>query len=131
MTVKRFLILGLTGFFLGGCTVDTSDPQFNNPFDPENSGGPPAPESVTAAVGNNLVRLSWSPPAGTSADEYAVFRKQLAPIEEGEDTKLVGRVSQTTFDDTAVRDGRIERGQLLLFEAFGGGFTWGSALVKF
>ncbi len=33
--------------------------------------------------------------------------------------------------DTAVRDGRIERGQLLLFEAFGAGFTWGSTLVRF
>ena len=33
--------------------------------------------------------------------------------------------------DTAVRDGRIRRGQTLLMEAFGGGFTWGSALVKF
>ncbi len=33
--------------------------------------------------------------------------------------------------DTAVRDGRVERGQLLLLEAFGGGFTWGSALVRF
>jgi len=33
--------------------------------------------------------------------------------------------------DTAVRDGRIQRGQLLLFEAFGAGFTWGSALVKY
>ena len=33
--------------------------------------------------------------------------------------------------DVAVRDGRIQRGQLVLFEAFGGGFTWGSALVKF
>jgi len=33
--------------------------------------------------------------------------------------------------DTAVRDGRIQRGQLLLLEAFGGGFTWGSALVRF
>ncbi|MEJ2128574.1 MAG: ketoacyl-ACP synthase III [Woeseiaceae bacterium] len=33
--------------------------------------------------------------------------------------------------DTAVRDGRIKRGQLLLFEAFGAGFTWGSALVRF
>lgn len=31
----------------------------------------------------------------------------------------------------AVRDGRIQRGQLLLLEAFGGGFTWGSALVRF
>lgn len=31
----------------------------------------------------------------------------------------------------AVRDGRIQKGQILLLEAFGGGFTWGSALVKF
>ena len=33
--------------------------------------------------------------------------------------------------DAAVRDGRIRRGQLLLLETFGGGFTWGSALVRF
>jgi 3-oxoacyl-[acyl-carrier-protein] synthase III len=33
--------------------------------------------------------------------------------------------------DTAVRDGRIKRGDTLLLEAFGGGFTWGSALVKY
>jgi len=33
--------------------------------------------------------------------------------------------------DTAVRDGRIQRGEMLLFEAFGGGFTWGSALVRY
>ncbi|MEJ4043528.1 beta-ketoacyl-ACP synthase III [Erwinia sp. SLM-02] len=33
--------------------------------------------------------------------------------------------------DEAVRDGRIQPGQLILLEAFGGGFTWGSALVRF
>lgn len=33
--------------------------------------------------------------------------------------------------DVAVRDGRIKRGETLLLEAFGGGFTWGSALLKF
>ncbi|QKJ86773.1 3-oxoacyl-[acyl-carrier-protein] synthase 3 [Paramixta manurensis] len=33
--------------------------------------------------------------------------------------------------DEAVRDGRIKPGQLILLEAFGGGFTWGSALVRF
>lgn len=32
--------------------------------------------------------------------------------------------------DVAVRDGRIKHGDLLLLEAFGGGFTWGSALVR-
>ena len=33
--------------------------------------------------------------------------------------------------DVAVRDGRIKRGELLMLEAFGGGFTWGSVLVRF
>ena len=33
--------------------------------------------------------------------------------------------------DIAVRDGRIKRGELLLLEAFGGGFTWGSALIRY
>jgi 3-oxoacyl-[acyl-carrier-protein] synthase-3 len=33
--------------------------------------------------------------------------------------------------DAAVRDGRVKRGETLLLEAFGGGFTWGSALIKF
>jgi len=33
--------------------------------------------------------------------------------------------------DTAVRDGRIQRGQMLLLETFGGGFTWGSALLRY
>jgi 3-oxoacyl-[acyl-carrier-protein] synthase-3 len=32
--------------------------------------------------------------------------------------------------DTGVRDGRIKRGDLILLEAFGGGFTWGAALVR-
>ncbi len=33
--------------------------------------------------------------------------------------------------DLAIRDGRIKRGDLLLLEAFGGGFTWGSALIRY
>jgi len=33
--------------------------------------------------------------------------------------------------DEAVRDGRIQRGQTILLEGFGGGFTWGSALIKY
>jgi 3-oxoacyl-[acyl-carrier-protein] synthase-3 len=33
--------------------------------------------------------------------------------------------------DTGIRDGRVRRGQLLLLEAFGGGFTWGSALIRY
>ena len=33
--------------------------------------------------------------------------------------------------DEAVRSGRVQRGQLLLLEAFGGGFTWGAALLRY
>lgn len=33
--------------------------------------------------------------------------------------------------DEAVRDGRIKRGDTMLLEAFGGGFTWGSVLVRY
>jgi 3-oxoacyl-[acyl-carrier-protein] synthase-3 len=33
--------------------------------------------------------------------------------------------------DLAVKDGRIKRGDTLLFAAFGAGFTWGSAMLKF
>ena len=33
--------------------------------------------------------------------------------------------------DEAVRSGKVERGQLLLLEAFGGGFTWGSVLLRY
>ncbi len=33
--------------------------------------------------------------------------------------------------DAAIRDGRIQRGETILLEAFGGGFTWGSALVRY
>ncbi len=33
--------------------------------------------------------------------------------------------------DVAVRDGRVQRGQTLLLEAFGAGFTWGAALIRY
>ncbi len=32
--------------------------------------------------------------------------------------------------DEAVRDGRVKRGDLILFTAFGAGLTWGAALVR-
>ena len=33
--------------------------------------------------------------------------------------------------DAAIRSGQIKRGERLLLEAFGGGFTWGSALIRY
>ncbi len=39
--------------------------------------------------------------------------------------------SVITALDEAIRDGRIQRGQTVLIEAFGGGFAWASALIKY
>jgi 3-oxoacyl-[acyl-carrier-protein] synthase-3 len=33
--------------------------------------------------------------------------------------------------DAAVRSGQVKKGQMLMLEAVGGGFTWGSALVQY
>ena len=33
--------------------------------------------------------------------------------------------------DVAVKDGRIRKGDLVLFEAMGGGFTWGAVLARY
>jgi 3-oxoacyl-[acyl-carrier-protein] synthase-3 len=33
--------------------------------------------------------------------------------------------------DEAVREGRIKRGEVVLLEGVGGGFTWGATLLKF
>ena len=33
--------------------------------------------------------------------------------------------------DVAVKDGRIKKGDLVMLEAFGGGFTWGAALLRY
>ncbi len=56
-----------------------------------------------------------------------------------DETKVVSTVSQHGNTsaasiplalDTAMRDGRIEAGQLVLIEAMGGGFTWGASLFR-
>lgn len=39
--------------------------------------------------------------------------------------------SVPTALDTAIRDGRIQRGHTLMLEAFGAGFAWGSLLIKY
>jgi 3-oxoacyl-[acyl-carrier-protein] synthase-3 len=45
----------------------------------------------------------------------------------------IGNISSATIPisfDWAVREGRVKKGDLVLLDAFGGGFTWGSALIR-
>lgn len=65
----------------------------------------------------------------------AIARKLDMPMEKVVVTvDMHGNTSAASVPmalDVAVRDGRIQRGDLLLLEAFGGGFTWGAALVQY
>ena len=65
----------------------------------------------------------------------ATARKLRMPLERVvitvEDHGNTSAASVPLALDVAVRDGRIQRGDRLLLEAFGGGFTWGSALVTY
>ena len=45
----------------------------------------------------------------------------------------IGNISSATIPisfDFAVREGRVKKGDLVLLDAFGGGFTWGAALIR-
>ena len=44
----------------------------------------------------------------------------------------IGDVAASDTDKAGkAKSGKIQRGQLVLLEAFGGGFTWGSALLRY
>ncbi|PJC88167.1 3-oxoacyl-ACP synthase [Vibrio sp. HA2012] len=80
--------------------------------------------------------LDWLVPHQANMRIITATAKKLAlPMEQVVVTlDRHGNTSAATVPtalDEAVRDGRIKRGQTMLLEAFGGGFTWGSALVKF
>jgi hypothetical protein len=90
----------------GGCTVSSEDPEFDNPFDPDQSSGISAPTGIMIAVGDNVVRLSWTAPEDSSPDQYAVFRRRTDPAADDRDERLLERISETSYLDTDVRNGR-------------------------
>jgi 3-oxoacyl-[acyl-carrier-protein] synthase-3 len=92
-------------------------------------------ETLTA---NNFTKdqLDWLIPHQANIRIIEAIAKRLAlPMEQVIVTiNTHGNTSAASVPlalDTGIRDGRIQRGQLLLLEAFGGGFTWGSALVRY
>ncbi len=83
---------------------------------------------LLAAVssGSTLVLPSFDP-ALDPATALETVAAERVTVFEG----VAAAASVPLALDEAVRDGRIKRGDMLLLEAFGGGFTWGSALIKF
>jgi 3-oxoacyl-[acyl-carrier-protein] synthase-3 len=92
-------------------------------------------ESLTAA-GFNSADVDWVVPHQANARILDATARKLGLAPE----KVIVTVDQHANTsaasvplalDTAVRDGRIKQGDLIVLEAMGGGFTWGAAVVRF
>lgn len=87
---------------------------------------------------NNLEKsdIDWLiPHQANSRIIHATARKLKMPMDHVvvtvQDHGNTSAASVPLALDVAVRDGRIKKGEMLLLEAFGGGFTWGSALLRY
>jgi 3-oxoacyl-[acyl-carrier-protein] synthase-3 len=91
---------------------------------------------LLSATGRSVEDLDWFIPHQANIRIMESTAKKLKlPVE-----KLVatvhhhGNTSAASIPlalDEAIKDGRIKKGQLMLFAGVGGGFTWGGALVEF
>jgi 3-oxoacyl-[acyl-carrier-protein] synthase III len=95
-----------------------------------------AVEEALAANGLGMESLSWLVPHQANIRIIQATARRLGlPMERTIVTVADhGNTSSASVPlalDVGVRDGRIKRGDLLLLEAFGGGFTWGSALIRY
>ena len=90
-----------------------------------------------ALVANNMTKedLDWLVPHQANKRILDGTAKKLG-LSEDQVVITVDRHANTSAAsiplalDEAVRDGRIQKGQIILMEAMGGGLTWGSALVR-
>jgi len=93
-------------------------------------------EEVLDEAGLSTADIDWLVPHQANARILdATARKLGLPREKV--VMTVGEHANTSAAsvplalDTAVRDGRIKQGDLVMLEAMGGGFTWGASLVRF
>uniref|UniRef100_Q07MS1 Beta-ketoacyl-[acyl-carrier-protein] synthase III n=1 Tax=Rhodopseudomonas palustris (strain BisA53) TaxID=316055 RepID=Q07MS1_RHOP5 len=87
------------------------------------------------ASGTTAKDINWFVPhqANKRIIDASAHKLHLAPEKVVLTVDIHGNTSAASIPlalSTAVADGRIKRGDLVLFEAMGGGFTWGAALVR-
>ncbi len=88
-----------------------------------------------AATGTTSDDLDWFVPhqANKRIIDASAEKLKIAPEKVVITVDRHGNTSAASIPlalDTAVRDGRIRQGHLVMLEAMGGGFTWGSALIR-
>jgi 3-oxoacyl-[acyl-carrier-protein] synthase-3 len=93
-------------------------------------------EDILNGTGMTKADIDWLVPHQANARIIAATAKKLMLSMDKVilTVPLHGNTSAASIPlalDTGVRDGRIKPGQLLLFEAIGGGFAWGAALVRY
>jgi 3-oxoacyl-[acyl-carrier-protein] synthase III len=92
-------------------------------------------EDAFRATGYTAADVDWFVPhqANQRIIDDSAHKLGIAPEKVVSTVGQHGNTSAASIPlalNVAVKDGRIKRGDLVLFEAMGGGFTWGSALVR-
>jgi 3-oxoacyl-[acyl-carrier-protein] synthase-3 len=92
-------------------------------------------EDAFRATGYTAADIDWFVPhqANKRIIDDSAHKLGIAPEKVVTTVQLHGNTSAASIPlalNVAVRDGRIKKGDLVLLEAMGGGFTWGSALVR-
>ncbi len=88
------------------------------------------------AAGEDMDNIDWVVPHQANARILDATAKKLKLAPE-KVIKTVDQHANTSAAsvplalDTAVRDGRVKRGDLLVLEAMGGGFTWGASVIRY
>lgn len=92
-------------------------------------------EQILAANSMTVADLNWLIPHQANRRILAATAKRLGLSEQRmvDCVRTHGNTSAASVPlalDVAVRDGRIQPGDTVLLEGFGGGFTWGAVLLK-
>jgi 3-oxoacyl-[acyl-carrier-protein] synthase-3 len=92
-------------------------------------------EAAFEATGTSAEELDWFVPhqankriIDASADKLGIAREKVVITVDRHGNTSAASIPLAL--DAAVKDGRIARGDLVMLEAIGGGFTWGSALIR-
>lgn len=93
-------------------------------------------QEVVASAGCDIDEVDWLIPHQANIRIIQSTAKRLGlPLERVVSTVAAhGNTSAASIPlalDVAIRDGRIQRGQRLVLEGVGGGFTWGAALIQY
>ncbi|MEW6120802.1 MAG: beta-ketoacyl-ACP synthase III [Pseudomonadota bacterium] len=93
-------------------------------------------DETLEANGLQKADIDWLVPHQANIRIISATAKKLGMSMDNVVTTVAGHGNTSAASvplafDVAIRDGRIQRGHTVLMEAFGGGFTWGSALLKY